>query len=295
MRIRETNKKTDQIFAINIQYVTKDGESGRLKLCRFESRHAVIAQLQLSYDLSCSPGVPSICQDPRLADNSSLSAGTGPGLGVFWRIKVTAAATPEDDEHQKEKGLLGGQQYGIDDAILAGPVGYPGISQLCLDDRTLGEDVPSHVVQIGLVLLYSLDLDSRGLTCLGVSDCGHIASQHAQLHISAQGLDLLDSDFGDRGVTLLSAYLILFLAPGRNQFPACGLPTDCALPTHIVIPQIATILRCTEFKGCGDFFPALRSSLSRRKVCFMKLISSCNCHIDRNPAAGSIPWHLCRW
>jgi len=166
---------------------------------------------------------------------------------------VTATAAPEDDEHQKEKGLLGGQQYGIDDAILAGPVGYPGISQLCLDDRTLGEDVPSHVVQIGLVILYSLDLDRRGFTCLGVSDCGHIASQHAQLHISAQCLDLFDSDFGDSGVTLLSAYLILSFAPGRNQFPACGLPTDCALPTHIVIPQIAIILRCTEFKGCGDF------------------------------------------
>ena len=64
--------------------MTKDGESGRLKLCRFESRHAVLAQLQLSYDLSSSPGVFSIRQNPRLAESSSLSAGTGSGLGVFW-------------------------------------------------------------------------------------------------------------------------------------------------------------------------------------------------------------------
>jgi hypothetical protein len=165
---------------------------------------------------------------------------------------VTAAATPEDDEHQKEKGLLGRQQYGIDDAILAGPVGYPGISQLCLDDCALGEDVPSHVVQIGLIVLYSLDFDRRGFAGLGISDCGHIAPQHAQLLISAQRLDLLDSDGGNGGITLLSAYLILSLASGQNQFPARGLPSDCALPTHIVIPQIANILRCREFKGCGD-------------------------------------------
>jgi len=111
----------------------------------------------------------------------------------------------------------------------------------------------SHVVQIGLVIFDSLDLDRCGFACLGIGDCGHIAPQHAQLLISAQCLDLLDSDGGNGGVALLSAYLILSLAPGENQFSACGLPSDCALPTHIVIPQIANILRCTEFKGCGDF------------------------------------------
>jgi len=64
--------------------MTKDGESGWLKLCRFESRHAVLAQLESAHDLSSSPGVNSFRQNPRLADSSSLSAGTGPGLGVFW-------------------------------------------------------------------------------------------------------------------------------------------------------------------------------------------------------------------
>jgi hypothetical protein len=40
--------------------IVEDSESGWLKLCRFESSHAVIAQLQLSYDLSGGPGVFSI-------------------------------------------------------------------------------------------------------------------------------------------------------------------------------------------------------------------------------------------
>jgi hypothetical protein len=65
------------------------------------------------------------------------------------------------------------------------------------------------------------------------------------------------------------------------------------LPTHIVIPQIANVLRCTEFKACGD--PFNLQFFTRLPVQgFITMISSYNFHIDRNPAAGSILELLCR-
>jgi len=183
---------------------------------------------------------------------SSFSTGAGPGLSVLRGVEVATTTTPEDDEHLKEEGVLSGrQQYGINNAILAGPVCYPGVSHFCLDDCTLGENVPSHVVQIGLVFLYGLNLHYLGLACDGISDCGHVATQHAHLYVSAFGLDLLNPDRGNGGVALLSADLTLSLTPGGNQFSPSGLPSKFALPTHILIPQIANPLWCTVFNGCG--------------------------------------------
>src|SRR5512139_391117 len=104
----------------------------------------------------------------------------------------------------KREGVLGGgQQYGIDDAILARPVGYSGVSNLSLDDSALGEDVPSHVVQIGLVILNRLNLYALGLAGHRIGDYGHIAPQHTHLDISALGLDLLNPDRGNGGIALL--------------------------------------------------------------------------------------------
>lgn len=167
------------------------------------------------------------------------------------------AATAEDHEHHDKNVLsLGGEQHGIDDAILARPVGYPGVPDLSLDDSPFGEDAPSHVVQIGLVLLCRLDLDHLGHAGYGIGNGSHIAPQHSDLLLPAPGLDPLDPRFADGGIALLSSDLELPLAPGRNQLSARGLPSHLALPTHIFIPQIAEGLQGTEFKCCG------KSSLS---------------------------------
>jgi hypothetical protein len=165
-------------------------------------------------------------------------------------VEMTAAATSKYNEHQDKMDLLG-EQHGIDDAILAWPVGNHGISQFRLDDSALGEDVSPHVMQIGLVVLYGLDLDGLGFARLGIGDCSHVAPQHSHLLISTLRLDLLSANGGYCGVALLSAVLMLSLAPCRNQFPAGGLSSKFALPTHILIPQIASSLWGTVFNGCG--------------------------------------------
>ncbi len=97
-------------------------------------------------------------------------------------------------------------------------------------------------MQIGLVLADPLDLDHLGLASDWIGYSGHIASKHPHLLVSSPGFDLLHPDCGNGGVALLSAYLMLSLAPGGNQFPSRGLPSKFALPTHIIIPQIANSL-----------------------------------------------------
>jgi hypothetical protein len=98
---------------------------------------------------------------------------------------MAAAAATKDNKHQKKRDLLGRQQCRIDDAVLAGSVADPGISQLRLDNGALCKDVSSHVVQIGLVILYPLNLDYLGLARLGISYSNHIAAEHAHLLIAA--------------------------------------------------------------------------------------------------------------
>jgi hypothetical protein len=98
---------------------------------------------------------------------------------------MTAAATAKDDKHQKKRDLPGRQQCRVYDAVLAGSVADPGISQLSLDNGTLCEDVSSHVVQISLVIRYPFDLDYLGLARLGIGYCSHIAAKHAHFLIAA--------------------------------------------------------------------------------------------------------------
>jgi hypothetical protein len=69
--------------------------------------HFLPAQLQLSYHIASYDCILRFGQYPYLAKYISFSARAGPGLGVFQRVEMPAAATPEDDEHQKLKGFTG--------------------------------------------------------------------------------------------------------------------------------------------------------------------------------------------
>ena len=74
---------------------------------RFESGRCRAPQVAAFFHhLTCCIGRPPARLKPRFAEKSSLSTGTGPGLGVLRGVEVATTTTPEDDEHLKiEEGF----------------------------------------------------------------------------------------------------------------------------------------------------------------------------------------------
>ena len=92
------------------------------------------------------------------------------------------------------------EQYSVDNAILTRAAHDAGAAKLGLDDCTLGEQVPAHVVRVCRVLLHGLDLCFFGLAGFGIGDVRKQCPEGTDLVIPAERTDNPVPLFADMGI-----------------------------------------------------------------------------------------------
>src|SRR5271157_5386793 len=113
------------------------------------------------------------------------------------------------------------EQQCVDDAILTRTAGNPGMSDLGLDNRSLGEKVSSDIVRVCRVLLRGLDFYLSGLAVLRVGHVCDACTQRTDFVVSAERPDNPCTVLTDMGVCRCKSDLSSPLHLGRAA-PAPG-------------------------------------------------------------------------
>src|SRR2546425_1602370 len=149
--------------------------------------------------------------------------------------KTSGSRSPPSDRGLALRGL---EQDRVDHAILAGPGCDPRESDLRLDRRAAGDDVPRHEVRVRRVRLHRDDLDLLRRGSPAIQDVGEFRAQDADLPVRALRPVELQALGSDEGVLLLAADLPPPLL-AEWPVPASGrLPFRTSLPKgHRIAPK----------------------------------------------------------
>src|SRR5256712_11766195 len=146
--------------------------------------------------------------------------------------KTSGSRSPPSDRGLALRGL---EQDGVDHAILAGPGRDPRESDLGLNRRAAGDDVPRHEVRIRRVRLHRDDLDLLRRGRPPVQDVGELRTQDTDLPVRSLRAVELQALGPDESVLLLPADLPPPLLTERPVAASGRLAFRASLPKgHLV-------------------------------------------------------------